>query len=74
MYILPIGVLVYLFIGYASVTTISVAVITTVVFTVRAIQGEATWVYVLYGVAVLGVVLYALRLISNACAEELSGP
>lgn len=61
MYILPIGVLVYLFIGYASVTTISVAVVTTVVFTVRALQGEATWIYVLYGVAVLGVVLYALR-------------
>jgi len=61
MYILPIGALVYFLVGYASVTTISVAVVTTVVFAVRALRGESTWVYVLYGVAVLGVVLYALR-------------
>jgi len=61
MIILPIGALVYFFVGYASVTTISIALTATIVFAIRAMRGEASWVYVLYGVATLGVVLYALR-------------
>lgn len=59
--ILPLVVLTYIFIGYASVTTISITVFATLVFTVRAALGLSPWVYALYGVAALLIVLWALR-------------
>lgn len=59
--ILPVAALVFIFVGYASVTTISVAVVSTLVFAVRAIEGGAPWQYIVYGVFALFIVLYALR-------------
>ncbi len=59
--ILPIAVIVYLFIGYASVTTMSIAFIAMVVFIVRAIMGLSPWAYVLYGAFALFVLVWALR-------------
>ncbi|PKO15430.1 MAG: hypothetical protein CVU39_10980 [Chloroflexi bacterium HGW-Chloroflexi-10] len=59
--ILPVVVLVYLFIGYASVTTMSIALIATIVFIVRAIMGLSPWVYVIYGVLALVALVWALR-------------
>jgi glycerol-3-phosphate acyltransferase PlsY len=59
--ILPVVVLVYLFIGYASVTTMSIALIATIVFIVRAIMGLSPWVYVIYGVLALLALVWALR-------------
>lgn len=61
MYILPVGVLVFLFIGYASVTTISIALTSLVIFSIRALQGDSPWEYVIFGVLALFEVLYALR-------------
>ena len=59
--ILPIAFIVYLFIGYASVTTMSIAFIAMVVFIIRAIMGLSPWAYVLYGALALLVLVWALR-------------
>ncbi len=59
--ILPVGLLAFLLIGYASMTTISIAVTALVVFAIRAALGLSSWVYVLYGVAATLIVLWALR-------------
>lgn len=58
--ILPVAVLVYIFIGYASITTISIAVTSTLIMLVLYLQGAAPWQYLLYGLSIL-IVLYALR-------------
>ncbi len=59
--ILPLAVLVYLFVGYASVTTMSIAFIAMVVFIIRAALGLSPWVYVVYGALALLVLIWALR-------------
>ncbi|HEY4692143.1 MAG TPA: glycerol-3-phosphate acyltransferase [Bellilinea sp.] len=59
--ILPLAALVYVFVGYASVTTMSIAVFAALVFGVRAAQGLGPWMYVWYGVAALLIVMWALR-------------
>ena len=61
LFILPLGLLVFLFIGYASVTTMSIPIIATIVFIYRAISGEASWIYVVYGILAELVVIWALR-------------
>lgn len=59
--IVPLGVLIFFGVGYASVTTMSIALIAMLVFLVRAIQGLSPWQYVLYGVIAEGLLLWALR-------------
>jgi glycerol-3-phosphate acyltransferase PlsY len=59
--ILPLAVLVYLFIGYASVTTMSIAFIAMIVFLIRAVMGLSSWAYVIYGALALLVLVFALR-------------
>lgn len=59
--ILPVGALIYLFVGYASVTTISVAVSALVIFAIRAFVDNQPFQYIAFGVAALATVLYALR-------------
>lgn len=59
--ILPIAGLVYLLIGYASVTTISIALSAMGIFTVNAIKGVMPWVYVILGAAAVATVLLALK-------------
>ncbi|MHB8934147.1 MAG: glycerol-3-phosphate acyltransferase [Bellilinea sp.] len=59
--ILPLGILVYIFIGYASVTTMSIGLFASGIFLVRAIQGLSPWEYVFYGLAALIIVMWALR-------------
>jgi acyl phosphate:glycerol-3-phosphate acyltransferase len=61
LYIIPFGLIAFFIIGYASVTTISVAVIVTLVFFVRALMGLSPWAYVFYGILSIFIVLYALR-------------
>ena len=41
--ILPVAALVYVFVGYASLTTISIAVIALGIFVVRAVAGVGPW-------------------------------
>ncbi|HWR65504.1 MAG TPA: glycerol-3-phosphate acyltransferase [Bellilinea sp.] len=59
--ILPLAALVYVFVGYASVTTMSISIFAAIIFAVRAVQGSDPWVYVWYGIAALLIVLWALR-------------
>lgn len=59
--IVPIGALVFLGIGYASVTTMSIGLTATVIFAVRAWLGLSPWSYVIYGVAAELLLLWALR-------------
>ncbi|MBM3150596.1 MAG: glycerol-3-phosphate acyltransferase [Chloroflexi bacterium] len=59
--ILPLAALIYFGIGYASVTTMSVAVLSIAVFTVRAALGLSPWQYVLYGVLAEALLVWALR-------------
>jgi len=59
--ILPLAALVYLFVGYASVTTMSIAFIAMIVFFIRAVLGLSPWAYVIYGALALLVLVWALR-------------
>ena len=59
--ILPIGALIWYFIGYASVTTMSAALLAFLVFFVRAIMGASPWEYIWYGVIAEILLLMALR-------------
>ncbi len=58
---LPIALVVFLGIGYASVTTMSIAVITIIIFAIRYSMGLSPLSYVLYGVAALIILVWALR-------------
>jgi acyl phosphate:glycerol-3-phosphate acyltransferase len=59
--VILVGALVFFGIGYASMTTISVGVTATVIFTVRAWLGYSPWEYVLFGVLTVIALLWALR-------------
>ena len=59
--ILPIAGLVYLIAGYASLTTISIALSTMGIFTMKAINGVTPWVYAIFGAASVCTVLVALK-------------
>jgi glycerol-3-phosphate acyltransferase PlsY len=59
--ILPVSALVFILIGYASVTTLSIAVTATIIFAYLAIVYQAPWQYILYGIASLIILLWALR-------------
>jgi glycerol-3-phosphate acyltransferase PlsY len=54
--IVPLGAVVFFTLGYASITTMSVALFAIIVF---AIRGQ--WVYVLYGVVAELLLIWALR-------------
>jgi glycerol-3-phosphate acyltransferase PlsY len=58
--VLPLGALVFFTLGYASITTISVALFATIVFAVGAFQGMP-WVNVLYGLAAEVLLMWSLR-------------
>ncbi len=59
--ILPLCGMIWYGIGYASVTTMSIALLAAVIFAGRAAMGLSPWLYVLYGVIAEAVVLWALR-------------
>jgi glycerol-3-phosphate acyltransferase PlsY len=61
LFILPLAALIFYFVGYASVTTLSVALIAIVVFAIRAWVGASPWAYVFYGLAAELVLIWALR-------------
>lgn len=59
--ILPVGLVMFFIVGYASVTTISVAVTSILVFGYLAVTQGSPWQYVLYGIVSLALLLWALR-------------
>lgn len=58
--ILPFAAIFYVLVGYASLTTISIALSATGVFLIRAVRGMNPWAYVMFGAAALIVVIIAL--------------
>lgn len=59
--IFPVGFFIFFAVGYASVTTMSVALIAMVIFIIRAAMGLSPWQYILYGVFAEILLVWALR-------------
>jgi len=59
--IFPLAAIFYVVVGYASLTTISIALSATCVFLCRAIQGKTPWAYLLFSLGALATVLVALK-------------
>jgi glycerol-3-phosphate acyltransferase PlsY len=59
--ILPLAVLAFVLVGYASVTTISIAVFATLIFAIRAVVGVSSWTPIAYGAGAIVLVLWSLR-------------
>jgi len=59
--IIPVGALIFFGIGYASVTTMSIAVVATIIFIVRYILGYSPWQDIFYGVVAFLLLVFALR-------------
>jgi glycerol-3-phosphate acyltransferase PlsY len=59
--IIPVGALVLFGIGYASLATLTVGVTSIVIFAIRAWLGLSPWIYVIYGVLVEIILVWALR-------------
>ena len=58
--IVAIAALIFYFIGYASITTLSIAFFSTVLFSIRAAIGLSPWAYASYGVLALFLLIIAL--------------
>ena len=58
---IPLGAVILLGVGYASVATMSMPLIATIVFAWRAARGLGPWAYVAYGLLAEALLLYSLR-------------
>jgi glycerol-3-phosphate acyltransferase PlsY len=61
LFILPIGMFLLFVVGYASVATMSVGLVSVLFFAYRAWTGASPWEYVMYGVLVEILLVLALR-------------
>lgn len=61
LFVLPVSALVFFFIGYASLTTLTAPLIITLVFAYRAWIGASPWAYAVYGLLAELILLWALR-------------
>ena len=59
--IIPVGGFILYFIGYASVGTVSVAIMATIILGWRAAAGISSWDYIVYGIGSIALLGYALR-------------
>jgi glycerol-3-phosphate acyltransferase PlsY len=59
--ILPMAILVFVLVGYASMTTLSIAVTAMAIFAYLAVVYNSPWQYILYGVISLILLIWALR-------------
>jgi len=59
--IVPLGFLIWWGIGYASLTTISIALIALVIFAMRAGLGLSPWQYVIFAIIAEFLLIWALR-------------
>jgi glycerol-3-phosphate acyltransferase PlsY len=59
--LIPLGLLIWYGIGYASVTTLSIGLLTIIIFGVRAALGLSPWAYVVYGFLAELLMIWALR-------------
>jgi glycerol-3-phosphate acyltransferase PlsY len=61
LFIIPVGAFFLFGVGYASLTTLSIPLVTIIVFSIRASLGLSPWIYVLYGVFAEIILIWALR-------------
>jgi acyl phosphate:glycerol-3-phosphate acyltransferase len=61
IYILPLAMIVYFVVGYASLTTLSIAFFSTILFAILASMDLLPWQYIIYGLVSLGLLAWALR-------------
>jgi glycerol-3-phosphate acyltransferase PlsY len=61
LFITPIGLGIFYFIGYASLATMSVPIITTLVFAYQAYRGALPWEWTIYGLLTGILLAWALR-------------
>jgi acyl phosphate:glycerol-3-phosphate acyltransferase len=59
--LIPVCFMIWYGIGYASITTLSVGVLSILIFGVRAALGLGPWEYVIYGVLAEALMVWALR-------------
>lgn len=59
--LVPLSLLIWYGIGYASITTLSVGLITIIIFTIRSALGLGPWEYIIYGVLAEILLILALR-------------
>lgn len=59
--IVPIAALVFFFIGYASMATLSTAIVATIIFAYLGWVGISPWIYTLYGILAAILLMIALR-------------
>lgn len=59
--IVPLGALILYGIGYASVATMSVALLSSLLFLYLSVIGVVPWQYILYGLAALAILIWSLR-------------
>jgi len=60
-FLIPIALLVWFLVGYASITTLSVGLVSIILLGVRAWLGLAPWEYLLFGVMAEALLVWALR-------------
>jgi glycerol-3-phosphate acyltransferase PlsY len=59
--IMPLGVVILFFVGYASIATMSVAILSTLLFGYLAIFHSFPWQYALYGILAELIMIWSLR-------------
>ncbi len=59
--VIPTGLGVLYFVGYASLATMSVALVSSIIFAIRAWLGLSPWQYAIYGLLAEVVLIYSLR-------------
>jgi glycerol-3-phosphate acyltransferase PlsY len=61
LFICPVGLLILYGIGYASLASMSIPLVATIIFAYRAWIGASPWQYVMYGVVAEIILMWALR-------------
>ena len=61
LFVLPLSALIFYFVGYASLTTLTAPLIITLVFAYRAWIGASPWAYAAYGLLAELILIWALR-------------
>ncbi len=59
--LVPLGAVIWFFVGYASVATLSMSLLAALLMAILAWMGDVPWVYVVYGLLSEIIILWALR-------------
>jgi acyl phosphate:glycerol-3-phosphate acyltransferase len=59
--LVPVGLLIWYGIGYASVTTLGIGLMVIIIFGVRAVLGLGPWQYIIYGLVAELLLIWTLR-------------